>query len=42
MYGTFIVDGEQLTCTAITAPESWEGFSELTNISLKDLEMCVG
>lgn len=34
-----LLNGEQLT---ITVSEPWEGFSELTNVSLKDPETCVG
>lgn len=37
-----LLNGEQLTGTAITVSDPWEGFSELTNVSLKDPETCVG
>lgn len=36
------MSGEQLTGTAIAVQEPWEGLSELTNVSLKDPETCVG
>lgn len=36
------MNGKQLTGTAITVLEPREGFSEGTNVSLKDLRMCVG
>lgn len=40
--GGILVNGEELTGTAIPVLEPWEGFLELTNVSLKDPETCVG
>lgn len=42
VHGGVLVNGEQLTGTAIAVLEPWEEFSELNNVSLKDPETCVG